>query len=103
MTIDCLYSLNGGPPGSALRRFLQVKVGMQQETSIMGWWGGSHCCPGEFLAVDLSGRISRCRLDLSGGISLYWVSPTRGGRPGFAKREKFGNLYYYLGYLTFLT
>ena len=36
MAIDCLYSLNGGPPGSALRRFLQVKVGMQQETFIIG-------------------------------------------------------------------
>ena len=36
MAIDCLYSLDGGPPGSALRRFLQVKVGMQQETFIIG-------------------------------------------------------------------
>ena len=36
MAIDCLYSLGGGPPGFALRRFLQVKVGMQQETFIIG-------------------------------------------------------------------
>ena len=36
MAIDCLYSLGGGLPGFALRRFLQVKVGMQQETFIIG-------------------------------------------------------------------
>ena len=36
MAIDCLYSLGAGPPGFALRRFLQVKVGMQQETFIIG-------------------------------------------------------------------
>ena len=32
--------------------------------------GNSRCCPGEFLAVDLSGGISRCRPDLSGGASF---------------------------------
>ena len=36
MAIDCLYSLGGGPPGFALRRFLQMKVGMQQEAFIIG-------------------------------------------------------------------
>ena len=36
----------------------------------MGWWGSSRCSPGEFLAVDLSRGISRCRPDLSGGISF---------------------------------
>ena len=36
MAIDCLYFLGGGPPGFALRRFLEVKVGMQQETFIIG-------------------------------------------------------------------
>ena len=36
MATDCLYSLGGGPPGFALRRFLQVRVGMQQETFIIG-------------------------------------------------------------------
>ena len=36
----------------------------------MGWWGGSRCSPGEFLAVDLSRGISRRRPDLSGGISF---------------------------------
>ena len=46
----------------------------------MGWWGGSHCSPGEFLTVfslltcpgelDLSGGISHRRPDLSGGASF---------------------------------
>ena len=39
MAIDCLYSLGGGPPGFALRRFLQVKVLMQPETFIIGHGG----------------------------------------------------------------
>ena len=36
MAIDCLYFLGGGPPGFALRRFLQVKVLMQPEIFIIG-------------------------------------------------------------------
>ena len=39
MAIDCLYSLGGGPPGFALRRFLQVKVLMQSENFIIGHGG----------------------------------------------------------------
>ena len=35
IAIDCLYSLSGGLPGFALRRFLQVKVLMQRETFII--------------------------------------------------------------------